>query len=522
MATYMSRLSFMIKRLTGFLQTFRRSKRGTFGVGILVFFIIIALAAPLLTPYGPRQPKLAGSRAAPVWLRYLPGGERFSENFAPIIDPRFDSQTSLNEWKFEVTPSDCNVLVQHISSVGTPGGTPGCIALTYERKTESSDPIQFKATLSKEFYYPYGGPPEHFSGRISLLLERLKDVSVEVKVFIRQGWMESETHDLFEYKKFEWGLGEWNEPKKSSLVETYNETTLMSNKRFLRWISAKESIGSKPVGIADQVFAKPSSYTYGVEILFEDKMSKDSAEAMIYIDNLNIELYGTAFGLFGTDNVGSDIFTQLVYGSRVSLLIGILASILSVFIGLVVGLVAAYAGGIVDEVLMRVTDAMLVLPTLPLLMVLTVSLGKGMQMMEIFIILIGFLGWMGFARTVRSQVLSLKERPYVEAAKAIGAGGFHILSRHIVPNVVSLIYVTLAMSVPTAITIEASLSWLGFYDPFRVSWGGMLYDVRTQNAYRDWWWVVPPGLCIALVSIAFILLGYALDEVLNPKLRIRR
>ena len=138
------------------------------------------------------------------------------------------------------------------------------------------------------------------------------------------------------------------------------------------------------------------------------------------------------------------------------------------------------------------------------------------------IILLGLLGWMGFARLVRSQVISLKERPFIEAAKAVGAGKTHIISRHIVPNVMSLVYVSLATAVPGSIVAEAALSWLGFADLSKVSWGRMLYDVQQASASQNWWWVVPPGLCIALLAMAFVLLGYALDEVLNPRLRIRR
>jgi len=123
---------------------------------------------------------------------------------------------------------------------------------------------------------------------------------------------------------------------------------------------------------------------------------------------------------------------------------------------------------------------------------------------------------------VRSQVLSLKERPFIEAAKAIGAGKFHIMIRHVLPNVMSLVYVSLALGVPAAILSEAALSWLGLFDPSVVSWGRMLHDAQFQQGIDKWWWILPPGLCIAAVSLSFVFLGYALDEILNPKLRQRR
>ncbi len=133
------------------------------------------------------------------------------------------------------------------------------------------------------------------------------------------------------------------------------------------------------------------------------------------------------------------------------------------------------------------------------------------------------IGWTGFARVVRSQALSIKERPYVEAARAVGGGRFHIIARHILPNVMSLTYVSLATAVPGAIISEAWLSWLGLYDPTRMTWGRMLYDAQAEPGWVNmWWWIVPPGLCIAAISLSFILIGYALDEILNPKLRERR
>jgi len=202
-----------------------------------------------------------------------------------------------------------------------------------------------------------------------------------------------------------------------------------------------------------------------------------------------------------------------------SLFVGLLSAFLSIVIGLVIGIVSGYVGRIVDEVLMRFSDMLLVLPGLPLLIVLISVLGASLWNI---IFIIGALGWMGFARVVRSQTLSLKERPFVEAAKAIGAGRFHIIVKHILPNVVSLIYVSLALAVPSAIILEAALSWLGLFDPSVMSWGRMLRDAQANNGIENVMVDSPPGISIALVSLSFILLGYAIDEILNPKLRRRR
>ena len=200
------------------------------------------------------------------------------------------------------------------------------------------------------------------------------------------------------------------------------------------------------------------------------------------------------------------------------------SAVIGVVMGLVVGLIAGYLGRIVDEVLMRFTDMLLVIPTLPLLIVLVAVIGNslGTSRLPILILVIGFLGWMGFARVVRAQVLTLKERPFVEAAKAAGAGNGHITIRHIVPNIVGLIYVNLALAVPGAILSEAALSFLGLGDVTVMSWGRMLNLVQTYSAQKAWWWVLPPGISIALVSLAFVMIGFSLDALFNPKLRSRR
>src|SRR2546425_6803024 len=181
-------------------------------------------------------------------------------------------------------------------------------------------------------------------------------------------------------------------------------------------------------------------------------------------------------------------------------------------------------GKMVDEVLMRFTDMLLVIPGLPCLIVLVSVIGDslGSSRLPVLILVIGFLGWMGFARVVRAQVLSLKERRFVEAAKAAGAGTGHITTRHIVPNIIGLIYVNLALAVPGAILTEAALSFLGLGDVTVMSWGRMLNLVEIYSAQKAWWWVLPPGLSIALVSLAFVMIGFSLDTIFNPKLRSRR
>jgi peptide/nickel transport system permease protein len=265
---------------------------------------------------------------------------------------------------------------------------------------------------------------------------------------------------------------------------------------------------------AEVIFNVPGTYRYVLELT----LPKGSFNADISVKELNLFVYGNTFGWMGTDDSGYDVFTQFVYGARLSLIVGVTATIIGIGLGLLVGLLAGYLGKLVDEVLMRFTDMMLVIPSLPLLIVLVAVLG---QSLTNIVFVLGFLGWMGFARLVRSQVLSLRERPFIEAAKASGAGTGYIVVRHIFTNIVSLTYVNLALSVPAAIVGEAALSFLGLGSLTETTWGRMLAEARG-GVLLPWWWIVPPGLGIAVLSLSFILLGFGFDAIFNPRLRRRR
>ena len=222
----------------------------------------------------------------------------------------------------------------------------------------------------------------------------------------------------------------------------------------------------------------------------------------------------------GTDDMGRDVLANLISGARISLLIGVVATALSMIIGTLIGIISGYFGRGIDNLLMRFTDFFLVIPWLPLMMVLAAILGTSLWNI---IFVIGITSWAGTARVVRAQTLSVKERQFIERTVSIGAGSFHIMFRHILPNVFPLVFANTVLVAAVAIVSETTLSFLGLGDPTMASWGMMLHYAFEGGATAAgaYWYYLPPGICVVLVVLSFTLLGYAFDEILNPKLRER-
>jgi peptide/nickel transport system permease protein len=219
----------------------------------------------------------------------------------------------------------------------------------------------------------------------------------------------------------------------------------------------------------------------------------------------------------GTTLYGRDVFIQVVMGTRNAMIVGLSTAFFVALIGLNIGLFSGYYGGMIDNLLMRTTDIVYGVPILPFALVALSILTRNIWWI---IFVMSSLFWTSTARVIRSQVLTLKERPFIDAARISGAGNLRIIYKHVAPNVLPQAFVHGAFAVAWAITTEAEICFLGFGDPYSLSWGTILYDAFTSMVmYKAWWWFLPPGICIVLIVMSFYFVGRAYEEIANPRLR---
>ena len=266
------------------------------------------------------------------------------------------------------------------------------------------------------------------------------------------------------------------------------------------------------------------------DLVFADKYGNVMKGNYLFLVNLyGIEDYakiidsklilgGKAFGVMGTDELRRDLIVGLLWGTPLALLIGISVAIGSVVVGLIYGVYSGFKGRKTDETMMRFNDIIYALPALPFLIILAVTISNSIFMM------IGFLmifSWVGIAKVSRSMSLQIKTKQYVEASKIMGQKDSKIIFKHIIPQLLPYAFASIAISVPAAITTEAGLSFLGLGDPTFPTWGQILHDANVFGAAARglWWWIVPPGVMIAITGLAFVFIGNALDAIVNPKLK---
>lgn len=237
---------------------------------------------------------------------------------------------------------------------------------------------------------------------------------------------------------------------------------------------------------------------------------------MTSVDLYNISAPPSSEHLLGTDDLGRDVLARLLYGGRVSLLVGVFATMLQVIIGSILGVLAGYFGGIVDTIIMRIVDIVMCFPFFVVAIALAAIVGPSVVNL---IVIIAILSWTDIARIVRAEVLSIKERDFIMASKAIGFNNFDIILKHIIPNILSSILVAMTLSMATAILMEASLSFLGMgvKQPMP-SWGNMLTAAQNMRTLSSEWWLwIPPGFMIIVSVLAINFLGEGLRKQLDPK-----
>ena len=497
-STRRKRYNLLMSQAKDFWSVYKQNKKGLVGIGLVFFFILFAVFGPMFTENDPvKDWDVGGRRVPPVWFKNLPGYQNLVPNLKPVTDVGFRGSEELSAWDI-VTSSEDGFTVTHSMEGYDSGSGPGSILVRLNRGAGTPGSADIK--ISKTFTWPYSSPPKRFSCDASYKAEGVEGTRLNIGIVLVDA--KGEEYVLWQ-RDISSDTG-WSTPE--YMVDSYSIKVKMI---------FPEGVFADP---AQKIFNGTGDYEFYFRASFTEIDPDSTTITNLYVDDLDIKLMGTCYGLLGTDQWGRDVYSQLANGAKTSLLVGLLSAFISVSIGLTVGLFAGFMGGLVDEVSMRFADMLLVIPFLPLLLILIAILG---QSIINIILVISLLGWMFFSRTVRSQVLSLKERAFIEAARAAGGSNVHIAIRHVLPNVMGLVYVSLATNVPAAITSEAALSFLGLGDPSIMSWGQMLHDIVYYAAIKELYWVVPPGLCIALLAVSFVMMGFSLDEILNPRLRGR-
>jgi len=542
-----------IRRIKGFWEEFSHNKIGLVGLSILLVFIAVAFLEPVLMPYDPEYDIVADSYAMPEWviyfnpsLRNLPRTTRYSLDW---------------NWSSNALPE--GIIITKENS-------------TYIIKYEGNETVTIALTTKYDYSYD---PPERFlfnfyysaqprsvnkkaTVRYSLELNMTKPDGKVLSLWDQHWWrykagycfMENPYYDplrdpLYEryypggpdhnrygYEHY-WHYKEHIWDKKYTLQPGYTLYQKWSslNGRIPTWdINASANVQYTVTRypcirlgfetwqthqLSCELFSPPGTYTLTMYITFEPQTTNAACE--IRISKFEVYVPGLLHGILGTDSKGRDCWSRLIAGTKVSIAVGLAAAGISTLLGVLVGVVSGYKGGIVDEALMRLVDILLCLPFLPLLMILVTIFGRNILYIILFIAL---FGWLGLARVIRSQVLSLREMPFVEAAKAAGASDAYIMIRHLIPNIMPIALADLILSIPGAILLEASLSFIGFGDPRTPTWGREFSIMQTEVAtpYDAWWWMFPPGIAITLLCVAFVFIGHAVDEIVNPRLRRRR
>jgi len=468
------------RKVKGFWEEFSHNKIGLVGLAMIFFYVFLAFAAPLLTQYDPnREWGLASGWSMPEWVRILPE----FKNYPTTMEPSLDWTVAQDSDLVSVTPLDDGFVAEYSGNKS--------------------------ATIAIQASFPYTHvAPDEF------LFDFIWDSqAVETKIFIET------------YIVSPWGVEYivWSSYKDKTVMPSFTSKNISSLVAAIRSEALAPKIYDRlgvpsHQNVAKKFFMEKGDYKWKFKIVF--KPTSDGT-VKISVTDVRFKIPGLVHGILGTDHLGGDIWSQLVWGTQISLAVGLMAAALGTSIGILVGIITGFVGGIVDDVAMRIVDILLCLPVLPLLLGFFMLWGPNVFYL---VLLIAVFGWQGLSRLVRSQVLSLKEMPFIECSRAAGASKYHIMLKHLLPNVIPVALASLVLSVPGAILTEAALSFIGFGDPLVPTWGRMLNHAFNYGAFRflSWHWILPPGVALTTLTLSFVFVGHAVDEIVNPRLRRRR
>ena len=458
--------------LSDFWKEFRRDSSGMVGLAFLLFFVACVVFEPLLIPFSQTNTRWSDitywddnpTSAPPAWTNWF---AKKKSAVSAVLHPEETSQEQ----------SDAAVMVTH----------------------------------SFSYDYDFDRPPLdlilHFTGTgtIPLSMRVMRPDGVEIELHQDQASLG---------EKQDWRISLARNAGDALFAfaqESESEETMSTVDADQLDPMAVLFAAAAPGMLADPEPLRGEYVFTFLSILLDPSYSVESS---------SIVVSGRVSGILGTDNSKRDIWSGVIAGVKWALLIGLLTALVSVGIGVIFGITSAYFGGIVDAVMQRIFEVFVNMPLLPILIVMSAVFKPSIWFM---ILMMSAFFWVGPVKTVRSMALQIKEETYIEASRALGAGHGRLIFRHMVPLLVPYSFASMALYVPSAVVYEATVSLLGLGDSSIVTWGHILHDALTGGAVFNglWWWVVPPGIMIALMGMTFSFIGFAMDTILHPKLRTR-
>ena len=468
------RLTDMKDSFKDFWTEFKKDKSGVVGLILFLFFIFIVLFEPMLLPFPEANKRWRDisywedfpKAAPPAWTNWLSSEKKSTTQHLTEFDKQ---EKDLGQMK----------MVSYTFNYNNRFDTP------------PSDML-FRATIS---------------GDLIILVELIRPDGKTVELFQTPVSKGKERESI-------WKLSIANNARDKAYT-------------FARKYESQENLNRTEPGLIEATGPFFSKTTTGIlrnpEPLkgqYAIKITGIIRSGGSMLRDPSIILPGKVWGVLGTDSYKRDIWTGVLAGVKWALLIGIMTAVFSVTIGVIYGVISAYLGGWRDALMQRIFEVFVSVPLLPVLIVLSAVFEPSIWTM---VIMMSAFFWTGSVKTVRSMALQIKEETYIEASQALGASNFRIIFKHMVPLLIPYSFSAMALFIPRAVVYEASISLLGLGDATIVTWGQILSDALNSGAVLNglWWWVVPPGLSIALMGMAFAFLGFAMDKILHPKLRTR-